>query len=382
MKRIITKTTCAIASLSAVFLFFGCGKSSKDVDVNNVEIVKLNNLNSDIRIVPVKCDFPMEGIYRGLAYDNYTFLLGESHKTVYCMQKDSIVSVLDASGRGHGEYSSINDFAYSQEEQILYVIADGKLMKYSVPEMNYISSTNLSITPMGMIVVNAKEILMKCSFSEDNQKDVYRGLCLVSSETGNVLERVCDLDYIGTKMFMPWDLTMVPDGCLFPQNSLTQNSILFYNTANGCIEKLFSFSFDSKWRVPKKLVKLAGKDPMLYAMEDFKMNKHLEGVHFPSIINSVLVFWCFPRENDNIRQVALIVRDGKVTCRSYIIPGIEFALSPYYFDEGYCVDIISSTDINDDTMEDNENSPLSLEIKKVANAQPFDNPVLIYFKVN
>lgn len=366
-----------VAALS--LLLNGCGQAAKTVDVDSVETIQLRESDSDIRIIPIRCGVPMDEILRGSCYDDYTFLMGMSRNSIYCVREDTVISILEATGRGHGEYSSINDYTYSQDEHVLYVYADGKLLKYTVPEMVFLESVDMPITPSGMIVLNSNEILMNCSFMEENGKDAYRGICVVSSQTGDVIKRCYDFDYINKKMMMQCDLTKAPGGFVFPLNSLTKNSILHYNMESESVEELFTFCFSSNWRVPRKLVKLSKRDVMLYTMEDNKETKHLEGGHYPNLIDSGLSFWCFPREDGKARPVAVVVKDGNVSCRSYVVSGTEFHPSPYFIQKGYCVDIVSTTDL--ETADAGALSPLASELKRIVDAQAYDNPVLFCFKV-
>ncbi len=365
--------------LVLIMLFVDCSEGTIVVDVDNVDIVDLNDIRQDVQIIPIKCDYPMDEIDRGIAYDDYIFLLGESMKQIYCIQKDTVISILDATGRGRGEYSYINDYAYCQYEHILYVRADKKLMRYSVPEMEFIGSTDISFTSRTMIFLNPDEILTNCSFYVENGKDVYGGICRVSSKTGEVLERCYDLDFMAKRMLMSWDMMPMQGGIIFPESSLTRNRIMFYDTASGFTNELFSYSFNSNWKVPRRLVKLAEKDHMLYAMEAYKDDRYLEGGHFPSLSDSALLFWCFPIEGDYGRQVAVIVKDGKVTCRSYAVAGKDRCVSPSFIHNGYFVDVIAS-DLFED-IDKTSLSPFAAGLKKVVDAQPFDNPVFLYFKV-
>jgi len=377
MKKAPVKSLQMLLFAALSPLLYGCGQPAKTVDVDNVETVELTESNSDAEIIPIRCGVPMDEILRGICYDDYIFLMGMSRNTIYCVQEDTVISILEASGRGHGEYSSINDYTYSKDEHILFVCADGKLLKYSVPEMAFLESFDLPITPSGMSVLNSKEILMNCSFMEENGKDAYRGICVVSSQTGEVIKRCYDFDYINKKMMMQCDLTTVPGGFVFPLNSLTGNSILHYDLESESVEELFAFCFNSNWRVPRRLVKLSKGDVMLYTMEDNKETKHLEGGHYPNLIDSGLSFWCFPRENGKARPVAVIVKDGNVSCRSYVVSGTDFHPSPYFIHKGYCVDIVSPADLETaDAL-----SPLGSELKRIVGGQAFDNPVFFYFKV-
>lgn len=375
VKRVVIPFVWSLCILS-----YSCSNDTDIVDVDNVETVELDDVTTDLRIVPVKCAFPMDEIHRVTAYDDYIFLFGMSGKNIYCIENDSVISTLDAIGRGRGEYSYINDFAYSPIEHMLYISADHKLMKYSVPEMEFIGSTDINVTSATMIVLSPDELLFNGSFFEDNKSDVYRGFFKVSAQTGKVVERCYDFDYESKTMLMSWDLTPMPGGFVFPRNSLTSNRIMFYNTETGNTDELFSFSFNSKWKVPKRLIRLAKKDPMIYALERYKETRHLEGGHFPCITDSALVFWCFPREGDDTRQVAVIVKDGKVACRSYMIPGMDFGFSPFFLHNGYCVDIVTTTSF--DNASESDLSPLGSRLKRITDNQPFDNPVFVYFKVD
>ncbi|MBR4792889.1 MAG: 6-bladed beta-propeller [Bacteroidaceae bacterium] len=379
MKKASVKSLQMLLVPALSLLLNGCGQTVQTVDVDNVETVELKKSDSDIRIIPIRCGVPMDEILRGFCYDDYTFLMGMSRKSIYCVREDTVISILESSGRGHGEYSSINDYAYSQEEHILYVYADAKLLKYTVPEMVFLESVDMPITPSEMIVLNSDEILMNCSFMEENGKDVFRGICVVSSHTGEVIERCYEFDYINKKMIMQSDLVQVPGGFVFPLNSFTKNRLLHYDSDSESVEELFSFCFNSNWRVPGRLVKLAKKDPMRYALEDYKETRHLEGGHYPSLIDSGFSFWCFPRENGKARSVAVVVKDGKVSCRSYVVSGTEFHPSPYFIHKGYCVDIVSATDL--ETADSGALSPLGSELKRIVDAQAYDNPVLFCFKV-
>ena len=380
MKKAPVKSLQMLLVAALSLSLYGCGQSAQTVNVDNVVTVELKESDSDTKIIPIRCSVPMDDILRGICYDDFIFLMGMSRNAIYCVQGDTVVSILEASGRGHGEYSSINDYAYSQDEHILFVYADGKLLKYAVPEMAFLESVDMPITPSGMAVLNSKEILMNCSFMEENGKDAYRGICIVSSQTGEVIRRCYGLDYINKKMMMQNDLTTVPGGFVFPLNSLTRNSILHYDIESESVEELFAFCFNSNWRVPRRLVKLSKGDVMLYAMEDYKETRHLEGGHYPNLIDSGISFWCFPRENGKARPVAVIEKDGNVSCRSYVVSGTDFHPSPYFIHKGYCVDIVSATDL--ETADSGALSPLGSELKRVVGVQAYDNPVFFYFKVD
>jgi len=372
--------------ITTFFVFFyvaiymcSCSNKGTIVDIDNVEWIELNENNSDIRVVPIKCNYPMDEIYRSIAYDDYIFLLSMSWKTIYCIQGDTVISVLDASGRGHGEYSYINDFSYSEQEKILYIQGNGQVLKYSVPSMRFIGSFETEKTPGGMLVLNKDHIITKCSFTEGEQ--VNRGIYIISANTGDVIQKCYDFDFINTQWFMQHDLSKNTDGVLFSVNSLNKNTLMYYNVEMGRFDELFSFSYSSKWRVPKRLVKLAQKDPLLFSKYDYERELHCEGCHYPAFINSRLTFWSFPREKDDVKSIVTIIKDGEPISRSFKISGTDMNPSPSHIIGEYCVDIIRSLD--DIAITDPENiSPLAVELNRIVKAQQFENPVLLYFTVD
>ena len=378
--RIIKGITMSFFQLLIVYVFANCSGQGYTVDVDNVELKELNYNNPEIKIVPIKCSFPMDEPYRSKGYDDYIFILGMSWKTIYCVQNDTVVSVLDASGRGHGEYSYISNFAYSPQEHILYVQGNGKLLRYSVPSMTFINSVDMDITATGMEVLNPEELLMECSFYE-SEKEIYRGICIVSSQTGRVLHKCYDFDFMNTQMFMTHDMAGSNGGIIFSLNNLDRNSIIRYNIDENSIEELFSFSFNKKWKVSRRLVRLAKKDPLLFSREDSYTENQCRGCHYPYVDDSELVVWCFPMENDEVRSVAVIYKDGELIRRSFKIPGIDIDPSPSFIQNGYCVDVITSSD--EVTITDPEKlSPLGKELSRVINDQSYNNPVMLFFTVN
>lgn len=379
MKSSVSKVM-TIAQLFFVLFLCNCSDQGVVVDVDNVEWIELNDENSDIRIVPIKCSLPMDDIIRCVGSEDYTFLLGMSRKQIYCVKGDSVVSVLDASGRGHGEYSYINDFTYSEEEKILYVQGNGGFYLYNVPSMTFERSFDSEITPGGMIVLNPNEILMKCSYY-DGKEDVYRGVCIVSSHTGEVLNKCSDFDYINTQWFMQRDLSMCAQGILYPVNSLNKNTLVSYDVESNRVEELFSFSYNSKWRIPRRLVRLAHKDPLFFSREYNERDIYCEGCHYPAFINSRLTFWSFPKEKDKVRSIVTIIKDNRPIRRSFKVSGTDMNPSPYCVNENYCIDIIKSLDEIAITDPDNI-SPLASELNRIVKSQQFENPVLLYFTVD
>ena len=62
---------------------------------------------------------PLTELYLTQVVDDQLFIISEDDRIIYYLKNDSVVSKLDAFGRGRGEYFSISGFAYSKEDSIL-----------------------------------------------------------------------------------------------------------------------------------------------------------------------------------------------------------------------------------------------------------------------
>ena len=94
------------------------------------------------------------------------------------------------------EYSYIDDFTYDEKTHILYVRDEEKLLKYSVPSMSFLGSSDINYTTIGMVVLNPDEILANCSFWEDDAyKECFNGLCVISTSTGEIIKRCYKSDF-------------------------------------------------------------------------------------------------------------------------------------------------------------------------------------------
>ena len=112
-----------LLSFSLFSIMTGCKEkySNNVLDFDIVEEVDLSPLTSDIDIIPIKCSVPMDGIREAKAYNDYIILEGDDQKRIYCVKEDSVISILNSVGRGHGEYTYIDDFAYDEKTHVLYV---------------------------------------------------------------------------------------------------------------------------------------------------------------------------------------------------------------------------------------------------------------------
>ena len=222
------------------------------------------------------------------------------------------------------------------------------------------------------------ELLVKGSYIGEN-KEIHSGVFIISSATGEIIQNCCVFDYINTQWFMNQDLTRT-EKILFPVNSADNSKIMCFDYDKGSIRELYSFSYNSRWRLPRRLIKLAEKDPLSFSKKNENNSLHCEGCHYPYIDNSNLVFWSFPRDNDEVMCVATIIKDNIPVQRSFVISGTMLTPSPYYIHNNYCVDIVSLSEVADADLD--KVSPFGLKLIDILKSQPFENPVLLYFTVD
>lgn len=352
------------------------------LDLDEVEEIELSPLTSDIEIIPIKCSIPMDEIYRMNEYGDYIFMFGNSNRVIYCVQEDTVIAVLNSVGRGYGEYSRINDFTYDENARILYVNADNKILKYSVPSMSFIESFDIDFSTDGMIALNPDELLANCAFYEDESyKEVYRGICVISTIDGSIKRRCFEMEYYNVFSFLTRDLSKEEEDILLSLGGVYENKIIAIDKTTFSSRELDCFSFSSKWRLPKNLIRILRKNTKEFKDKFRELSTYCKGCHYPAKINSELSYWCFPKENKIGREIAVIKNGNKIYRRSFCISGTNIVASPDYVKGNRCVAIIEGTP--ESIITDQENlSDIGHEIYDVMETQSFNNPVLLSFTID
>lgn len=138
MKR-ISFIVCAMLGIA------GCGKSvSTDVIVINdddaVEVA-FEDVVTDIRIVPLISDEPIDGCNRIRCYGTTAFIRSNGGASIYIFEDGKQIAKLNKVGRGRGEYNYIENFAYSPSTKILYIQNSfNSVLEYSVPDLEFLGS--------------------------------------------------------------------------------------------------------------------------------------------------------------------------------------------------------------------------------------------------
>ena len=136
-----------ICMMSCIMLFAECKKSVSNEailtikDAGDCEEVAFEDVATDIRIVPLISDEPLDGCNRVQCYGSTAFVRSNGGGCIYIFEDGKQIAKLDKIGRGPGEYNRIENFVYSPSTNILY-IQNGysSIIKYSFPELEYLGS--------------------------------------------------------------------------------------------------------------------------------------------------------------------------------------------------------------------------------------------------
>lgn len=371
---------------SMTILLMGCNdKYSKTVyDPNDAEEIELNHQTSDIKITPLFCSEPMDGILQAKLYKDYLFLLGDKREHVYCIKNDSVISILNNKGRGHGEYTFIRDMAYDETNSVLYVKAENVILKYRVPSMSYLGELEGNYTTSGMLVLNPDELLVHCNFWEDEScKNLYEGLCVVSTKTGEIIRRCYMFNYYEGSCLRLQDFLQDNNKILVPRNGMYNNSIISLDPSNGHIEELKTFSYSTEWRLSKDLIKYLKKGNYLeYANEESERNKKCDGCHKPAIINSRLTCWCYPKTgNSKSIPTVMIFDNDRIISRHFKVSGTNLYVNCFYLEDNHCVQLIDG-DPESFITDPDALTDFGKEIYSTLKKQNYNNPILMSFTID
>ena len=191
-------------------LFTECKKKASFEDLVSIknadqaQEVTFEDMATNIRIVPLVSDEPIDGLSNMKCYGSTTIYYSVNG-FIYVFEDGKQVAKLDKKGRGRGEYTLITDYVYSPSSKVLSIIdAFTTIHKYSVPEMQYLAS--VSIDGMAMSMAEHDDSTLLCRMVP---KDVEKtAICFVSSNTGRVRkihkdsELSCDLSCCSSPSYL------------------------------------------------------------------------------------------------------------------------------------------------------------------------------------
>ncbi len=143
------KTLKILGIIYCITLFYGCKTNSYDsIDVffinpDDASYVNLKNIATDIKVIGL--DFPDTIIFGDIEHiksTNKKIFLYDQYQTnsiTVFDEKGQFISQLKKIGKGPGEYSSIDAFAFDEKNDELIIFEMGRGFKfYSFPEFSYL----------------------------------------------------------------------------------------------------------------------------------------------------------------------------------------------------------------------------------------------------
>ena len=373
-----------VCMTASVMLFTECKKGNT---VNN-GILSINNssesqevafedVTSDIRIVPLISDEPLGCSTQMKCYGSTTLIVSSDLYTLYFFEDGKLTAKLSKMGRGRGEYNFISDFVYSPEHKIVYILNSSRILKYSVPDMEYLG---LIEQPNMMKIAEHDDSTLICYMtSPEDQPGIY----FLNTNNGQVSGKLKDVS--GLSLIMSSDMSYyTPDHRILLQTSCINTISEVSADINEGEDIILTFDF-GKDGMPAKFDSINSDIDMDFMMELGQyLNDHRETVVTEvtkaMVKDNRITFW-YHSGLVGYNHYCCITDDQVVTYKGFKASGTKgFILPNGLTDGGQYVTLI---DMLPETMfdESGDRSEFTSQLEKTMNAQAFNNPVLVYYNI-
>ena len=379
------KFNLLVCMTACVMLFAECKKENSVkngiLSINNSsesQEVTFEDVATNVRIVPLISDEPMDGGNSIKCYGSTAFLLASGGESIYIFEDGKMTAKLHKVGRGRGEYTIIADYAYSPATKTLFVQGTGStILKYSVPDLDYLGSFSLQ-TVTGLAVHDDSTLICRMTSPDD-----IPGIYFINADNGQIrgkLKDICGLALLsGTRMdYYTPDHRILADG-----SSINRISEVSADINDG--EKIilqFDFGKDG---MPAKFDSISSDIDMDFLIEYGQyLNDHLETVvtEISKVManDSCISFW-YNSGLVGYNHYCCITDGQAVTYKGFKASGTNgFILPSGLTDQGQYVTIIDG--LPESLFDDSgERSEFTANLEKVMKAQNFNNPVLVYYNI-
>lgn len=374
-----------VCMTTTVMLFTECkeGNTVRDgiLSINdsyNSQEVAFEDVATNIRIVPLISDEPIGASTMLQCYGSTTVMRSNDLYSLYFFEDGKMIAKLNKVGRGRGEYNGISDFVYSPARKIVYVLASNKVLKYSVPEMEFIGSLELSTT---LNIALHDDTTLICRMTSPDQ---IPGIYFVNTESGQVcgkLKDICGMSFLTNTdiSFYSPDHRILSDG-----SSLNTISEVSANIQEG--EKMIlKFNF-GKEGLPAKFDSITENTGMDFFMDLTQyLTDHRETVvteiSKAMVRNDTISFW-YLSGITGPRHYCRIIGDRMVRYTGFKGTGLKGAIMPTSLtNQGQYVTVI---DMLPETLYDDsgDRSEFTSQLETALRSQEFNNPVLVFYDIN
>ena len=257
------------------------------VNDEDAEEVSFDDVATNIKVIPLMSEEPIGSIRNMICYDDELVALDNDQKTVYYFKDGVLVSKMNHEGRGRGEYIEIKRYAYSPSRKVIYVLADDKILWYSVPKMSYCGNTPMN-TKVNYFSIHDDNQFFAALYYEAKYVTA-----LIDIETGKV-NKV--LDEISMHNAEESDITMATYSPSKHYYSLSDYDNAIFEVTDNEAKIVLKYNFGSK-SIPAKYLSYNHLD--LQPLADFfdymsqEGKTRLQGNDFLRIKDDKISFWYY-----------------------------------------------------------------------------------------
>lgn len=354
-----------------------------------IQQTTFEEIATDIKLFTLKSHILMKGVEMLYGIDDLIFGLSEDHRTIYWIKGDSVIGLLEKYGRGHGEYTYINDFTYYPQDSILYVhTIDERLMRFQGLSGKYLGECSEYQGNTGMQALGSRTLLANGSYDGEDGL-IHQGLFLIDAQTGKLGKMICPMDYAQSLYYNDETQNYQSGDSIWfivPGPGDDDNVVYMFLHDSARVE--LSFKYDEKWRIPEST--LLRELPVSYRtdiefiiqklqpMMDYRLKESYcnGGYH---LINSKdrMTFWSCAQ----MPQTILNIIENKKDVSRYLItlPGFEDYVYPTFMFGDYYVTTFN-TPFGIAITDEQQLTPLGKQIKKEIDNSD-GNPVLLLYHV-
>jgi hypothetical protein len=295
--------------LVAVLITSNCSKESSDLVLSEKDItdVELKDISSDIEIYPIKSSHPMKKVDYYQSFGNYLFLRSEDSRTIYCVEGDSVISILDKGGRGRGEYNLISSFCYSPNDSLLYVFSDDmSLYTYKGLGFDFIEKAEEMPMLQSMRPLGGGKLFAYTIIGDNDIEDRY-SYNIVDTQSGLMSSSILKMNKLGNFAHMKSDFYQNNDSLFFCVHRNGKEELFLYNIEEGKLEEIFEFMYEKKLRIPKRvIIKDSDNHSEVVRFQNYiRDNNFCIGIRYPIVKDNgnYISFWSLSKMGNRIFNI-------------------------------------------------------------------------------
>ena len=372
---------------ACVMLFAECKKGTNAqegvmsiTDASDCQEVAFEDVATDIRIVPLISDEPIDELFRPACYGSTTVAVSADLFSLYFFEDGRLTAKLNKVGRGRGEYLFISKYAYSPSTRTVYVYSgqDDAMLKYSVPDMTFKGSFEIS-NVTSFAEHDDTTLIVRMKYQDRN------GIYFVDARDGQVRRMLKESNGFSATIASVGSI-----GYYTPEHRILSevgsvNTVSEVPAEISQDEKIllrFDFGQDG---VPAKFDNMELSEEGLDLLMEYAtyaadhVNTLISEIRNVRVGQDGISFWFFQASPIDMKYIR--IEDGDVfKYKGFNAKGIKSQFSPSSVTGNGYVTLI--TGLPESVFDDSgERSEFTADLEKVMKAQKFNNPVLVYYNI-